>query len=239
MNDKPRSESFYAKVQKYGGWAQTPTERIYAVFEDIVDPSRIGFSIAKRGYLARRIDDDIAHVLKLSAFKGRAYGLSYGVSLSYVPYPYAPEVKWHRTMKSVSLDLFEQPQEHMTRSEDWPGGFEFTATSMLGETCFREELDSIWRRISTNVLAWLDATRSLGQVLSRCDEHLAWNWRGPRHSPEARLVRAFTQARMGRLGEARTDLERFLTETEGGEEARANLSGALEKVSGQDSRRSV
>jgi hypothetical protein len=64
-----------------------------------------GFVMAKRGYLARQIDADIFHIIKLDALKGRAYGFSYGLSLSYVPYPYVPKLKWHKSLKSVSLQL--------------------------------------------------------------------------------------------------------------------------------------
>jgi aspartyl/asparaginyl-tRNA synthetase len=85
-----------------------PAEKVHSIFSDVLNPAELGFILAKRGTWARQIDADIFHVIKLDALKGGAYGLSYGLSLSYVPYPYVPQLKWHRTLKSVSLDLREQ-----------------------------------------------------------------------------------------------------------------------------------
>lgn len=230
MNDKQRIEKFYAKAEKCGGFKQVPAERIYSIFEEIVDLSASGFAKAKRGTLARKVDENIAHVIKLQALKGATYGLAYGISLSYLPYPYAPTVKWHRTLKSASLDLFEQPQEHM-RGVGMEDEAEYTPTSMLGEVCFREELSSLWKRISPGVQRWFDATRTLDQVLRRSDEQVAWKWRGPRHAPDARLVKAFTLAKMGRSGEGHAELDQFLREQRESEEARKNLEEALEEIS--------
>lgn len=230
MNDKQGIEKFYAEAEKYGGFKQVPTERIHSIFEEIVDLSEGGFEKAKRGILVRKVDENIAHVIKLQALKGAAYGLAYGISLAYVPYPYAPAVKWHRTPKSASLDLFEQPQEHM-RGAGADDETKFTATSTLGEVCFREELGSLWKRISAGVQRWFDETRTLDQVLRRCDEQVAWKWSGPRHAPGARLVKAFTLARVGRAGEGRAELDEFLRELGEGEEARKNLEKALEEIS--------
>lgn len=230
MNDKQRIGKFYAKAEKYGGFKQVPAERIYSIFEEIVDLSESGFEKTKRGVLARRVDENIAHVVKLQALKGAAYGIAYGNSLSYVPYPYAPAVRWHGTRKSASLDLFEQPQEHM-RETGPPNETQYTATSMLGEVCFREELSSLWKRISPGVQGWFDATRALDQVLRRCDEQVARKWRGPRHAPDARLVKAFTLAKMGRSGEGHAELDQFLREQRESEEARKNLEAAIEKIS--------
>ncbi len=136
-----KSQKLYAKVEKYGGWKQVPAEAVHSIFEEIVNPTRLGFVKAKRGYLARRIDDDITHVLKLDHLKGSACGIAYGASLSYLPYPYVPSVRWHRTLRSASVDLCEQPQV------DWldlnAGSYSaesHIATTMLGEKCFREEL---------------------------------------------------------------------------------------------------
>lgn len=229
MDDK--FKSFYSKVAKYGGWQQVSAERVHAVFVDVVKPADLGFVLAKRGYWARQIDADICHVIKLDALKGGAYGLSYGLSLSYVPYPYVPKLRWHRSLKSVSLDLREQPQVHLADSEHLvPEGSFCVASIMLGEGCFREELERGWKFCSPRISAWFDATRSCAGILEKCAEHLGRTQQAIRYVPGARLVRAFTYAKMGRCNEATAELDIFLEEHQEGALATANLSAALTQV---------
>jgi hypothetical protein len=226
-----KTSKFYAKVRKYGGWQAVPADRLHAIFVEVVKPTEMGFVFAKRGYWARRIDGDISHVIKLDALKGGAYGLSYGLSLSYVPYPYVPTLRWHRTLRSVRLDLHEQPQVHLADPADPAPDTEFcVADTGLGERCFREELERGWTRCSPRICAWFDAARSFAGIVERCTANLAvkHTWIG--YVPGARLVRAFTYAKMGQLNEAKADLEVYLEKHQEGAEARANLYAALDKI---------
>lgn len=226
------AKKFYAKVEKYGGWQQVPAERIHSIFVDVLKPAEMGFVLAKRGYWARQINADIFHVIKLDALKGGAYGLSYGISLSYVPYPYVPKLKWHKTLKSVSLDLREQPQVHLMDPALPAIDTEFcVANALLGERCFREELEKGWTRCSPRISAWFGATHTFAGILDKCGEHLARSQSGIQYVPGARLVRAFTYAKMGRLNEAKIQLDTFLNDYHEGVEARANLYAGLDQVS--------
>jgi hypothetical protein len=224
-------KTFYDKVEKYGGWQQVPAERIYSIFSETLRLVEPGFVIAKRGYWARQIDSDIFHIIKLDPLKGSAYGLSYGLSLSYVPYPYVPKVRWHRSLKSVSLDLREQPQVHWGDSVDGKNPIKsYTATSLLGEKCFREELENAWTLGSQRITAWFESTRNFAGILEKCEQHLNKSQTGIQYIPGPRFVRAFTYAKTGRSNEAEAELEIFLDEHEEGVEARANLYAALRKI---------
>jgi len=229
MDDK--FKKFYARVEKHGGWQQVPAERIHSIFSETLKPADTGFVLAKRGYLAKQIDANIFHVIKLDALKGGAYGFSYGLSLSYVPYPYVPKVKWHKTLKSVSLDLREQPQVHWvdTKSDKTPIE-SYLATSMLGEKCFREELEKAWTLCSHRINTWFDSARNFAGILKKCEEHLTKAPTEVLYIPGARLVRAFTYAKTGRSKEAEAELALFLTEYQEGDVARANLYAALREV---------
>jgi hypothetical protein len=229
---KEKIRQFYDKAEKYGGWQQVPAARIYAIFEEFVDPARMGFSVAKAGLLACPVDSDITHLIKLQALKGASYGLCFGLSLSYLPYPYSPKLKWHRTAKSVNLDLCEQPQTDWSDADGGVGaGQSYMASALLGEKCFREEFDRTWKAVRPRILAWFEATGTLTGVLSKCADHLARKHTGVRRLPGARLVNAFTLARTGKAKEARAELEKFLGEYEEGEQARTNLAQALEQIS--------
>ena len=230
---KDKIQAFYDKVEKYGGWQQVPAARIYAIFEEIIDPATLGFTTAKPGLLARLIDGDIAHVIKLRALKGASYDVCFGVSLSYVPYPYVPQVKWHRTPKSANLDLFEEPQVDWWRASNHKAEEvnPYLVNISLGEKCFREELSRAWEGTSTQAMSWFDAARSLQGILQKCAVHLSRRQDGVRHLPGPRLVHAFTLGKLGRPDEANSELDKFFEEYQENAAARANLQSALELIS--------
>jgi hypothetical protein len=227
-----KAEKFYAKVEKYGGCQVVPAERIHAIFEEILRPGEMGFALAKKGFWARRTDEDITSVIKLEKLKGGAYGMAYGVSLSYVPYPYVPKLKWHKTLKSVWLDLSERPQVHLFGKDSADKDSDrYEASGLLGERCFREDMTRVWKLSSAYIYSWFEETRTLEGVLKKCREHLDRERPGMiRYVPGARLVRAFTLARAGRADEAKAELEIFLREHQEGDLARANLTAALEQI---------
>jgi hypothetical protein len=59
---------------------------------------------------------------------------------------------------------------------------------------------------------------------------MAREWPGIRHCPDASLIHAFTLARMGRLPEARSGLEKYCNDFSEGPVARGNLDRGLEKI---------
>jgi hypothetical protein len=226
-----QTRRFYAKVEKYGGWNQVPAERIYEIFEEIIRPVEIGFVKLRRGFLSRKISEDIGHAIKLDALKGASYGISYGVALTYVPYPYVPKLRWHKTAKSAELALRDQPQTWEQKTRDTRGdGQTCVASSMLGETCFREEFGNAWRDSRARIEEWFRETVTLESVLLRCDEQLVRQKGGVRFVPEAELIRALTLGRLGRVEEAHKELERFWKQTTAGPEVRANLTAALQQI---------
>lgn len=232
-----KAKKFYAKVEKYGGWQDVPAERVHAIFEEILRPGDMDFAQARKGVWARRVDEDITHVLKLEKLKGGAYGMAYALSLSFVPYPFVPTLKWHRTLKSVSLDLSERPQVHLYKEEsrtDDQG--HYTASGILGERCFREEMARAWELSSTHIRAWFEETCTLNGVLKKCAERLDRERPGMvRYLPGPRLVRAFTLARTGQKDEAKAELDKFLKEYQESDAARSNLTAALQQIQARSS----
>ena len=225
---KDKIEAFYQKVEKYGGWQHVGAEKIYVIFDEVIRPEKLGFEAAKPGMLVRPVDRDIAHVLKLRPLKGAAYDICFGVSLSYVPYPYVPKLKWHRTMKSTNLDLFAAPQIEWGEKGEEANPYLISAS--LGEKCFREELCRAWEKSSTQAQAWFEATRTLQGIAQKCAEQLSRKQDGVRYLPGARLVRAFTLAKLGQRAESESELARFLEEYHETEQARTNLRSALQEM---------
>lgn len=230
MDDKTRR--FYDKVEKYGGWQQVPAKRIYETFEEILEPARIGFASAKPGSLARPVNSDITHLIKFRPLKGASYDICFGASLSYVPYPYVPKVRWHRTVKSANLDLLEEPQLNWWHAAN-PGERDvnpFLVQSMLGEKCLREELSRAWEKSRVEATKWFATAQSLPEILRKCEIQLLRKQDGPRNLPGARLVRAFTLGRLARRDEAVSELHTFFEEYAESKQARENLQSALERI---------
>jgi hypothetical protein len=86
-----------------------PAPTTLHLFEDIVQPERLGFTLLKKNLFGKQASTDIVHLLKLQAIKGGSFTLWWGVSLSYVPHKWQTELEWHRTFKSSRFDLFEEP----------------------------------------------------------------------------------------------------------------------------------
>jgi hypothetical protein len=97
---------YYNHVNRKYGINFVPTDKIYQVFEETIRPVQLGFVPLKTGFYARPINDDIVHLLKLLALKGRTYTLKWGVSLSYIPHEYEKNLRWHKSFKSSKFDLF-------------------------------------------------------------------------------------------------------------------------------------
>lgn len=187
------------------GWESTPAAEIYKIFAAVVTVP--GFQSIAKGILARQITSDIIHVIKLEAYKGGTYGFRWGVSLTYMPHSWNTGPRWHRTLTSARLDLFDQ-------LADLPSDLNLTKVAptahvpsrLHGAELFQQNLLTEWQDCKTTIAEWLDGVRNLEGVLSRSSEQSHRIWRGPQHYPPPGLVHAFTLARIGRRQEAFTKL---------------------------------
>ena len=232
---KDRVKSFYQKVEKYGGFQPLAAKTIHQIFERVTEPAAIGFQPVKPGLLARSINADITHVVKLRPLKGASCDICFGASLSYVPYPYLPKLRWHRTLKSVNLDIFEAPQVEWwnTAKPNERDSNPYLAHTLLGQKCFEEELARSWQNSRGQAQSWFESARTLPGILQKCDVDLNRRNDGPRHLPGARLVKAFTLAKLGMRSDALVELLQFFEEYQAGAEARTNLQLALEQLLNQ------
>ena len=194
-----------ARAAKFG-YGQVPASEVWAAFEQVVVPSCSGFLQAKRGLLARQINSDMFHLVSFGAGKGGIYGFRWGVSLAYVPHEWEEACKYHRTLKAVRFDLFEDPWEFLIEDLHSAEGWQYMADTLHGPTCFREDLARAWANLSPVITTWFSTVPDLPGVVSCANRHLRHNWRGFRHHPDPNLILAFTLARLGKREEALTAL---------------------------------
>ena len=173
---------------------------------------------------------DIVQLLRFQAYKGYSYGFVWGVSLAFVPHEFDRRLRFHRTMKSADLDLFEAASdEFVRRGETERRGF---LAAGYGADVLRRDASEAWELVTPRVSAWWESTTTVEGVLHRATEQVAQRPKGPRHWPPPELVRTCALARLGRSDEARDSLAEWL-ERRGekvGPQAAANLARALEKV---------
>jgi hypothetical protein len=146
-----------------------------------------------------------------------------------MPHRWENELRWHRTLKSARLDLWDQlmdlPQElNLTRL---PPDTSIPSRSH-GIKLFEHNLEREWQDLKTTIAGWLDLVRELQGVLSMSSQQEKRSWRGPHHWPPPSLVHAFTLSRMGRRREAFTELNEIIGE--GVSDPNGLLVSALEKV---------
>jgi hypothetical protein len=183
-----------------------PATTIYQIFADVVQLP--GFQTVRKGALAKQISDDVIHLITLTAYKGATYGFRWGVSLTYVPHRWENELRWHRSIKSATLDLWEQ-------LADLPEAFNLTQlppnssipSSLHGPERFEERLRAEWRDLRSTITSWLEKVSDLPGVLAMSEQQMQRPWKGPRHWPPPSFVRAFTLARMGEFGKATVELK--------------------------------
>jgi hypothetical protein len=180
--------------------------RVQAIAHDVLSDDLHDFASSGRGVYVRPIDGDVAHVLKLQAWKGASYSFNWGVSLAYVPTKLALPLRFHRTVKSAKLDLWE---DHFTDTQDFPS--QAYATAFAGESAARSSLDQAWRWARPRARAWWEAATTLEGVLELAELQATKDMAGKAHHvPAPQVVQLLTLARLHRT----SDVERHLESSE-------------------------
>jgi hypothetical protein len=205
-----------------------PAARVYAITAGLVQAAELQFTEVKEGRWARTVDPDIIQLLSLQAGKGAAYVFRWGLSLSFVPHEWSPQPKFHRTLKAARPDLFETAGEFLVKDPFSGEDEKFTADTLHGEECFREDLQRAWSGLRPYLANWFSSTTTLAGVLAVAKTHAEKDWQSFRHSPDPKMVYAFTLARSGRMEEGRRALKELAAanpETYGAPELESALAG--------------
>src|SRR5215813_1028850 len=190
-------------------WNVVPAEEIYRIFKRIIIAP--GFQLISKGMLAKQVNDEIIHLIKLTAYKGAIYGLQWGVSLTYVPQRWENELRWHRSFTSAVFDLSDELNdmpEHRHLVEFLQ--FDCFPSALHGPKLFEKNLKRDWEEVRPILTGWLDRANHLQGVLLRAEEQMQRAWPGPHHWPPPSLVHAFTLARLGRAQQAMAELNAII-----------------------------
>ena len=209
----PGMERAMARAEEYG-WKQVAAATVYASFGEIVGNAEPMFALLKNGLLVRQASDEVVQMIQLSALKGAAYGFRWGVSLGFVPHEWSPRPRFHRTLKSARLDLWEEPFNFLITDHFTGQGWDYLVETMHGEPCMRRDMQAAWSKLQPVINSFFNSLDSLEGVLQKTTEHATRSWRSFRHHPDPKMVQAFTLARLGRLPEAEGLLSALMAESE-------------------------
>jgi hypothetical protein len=128
--------------------------------------------------------------------------------LSYVPHKWEGACKFHRTLKSARLDLFETDGV-LIKDIYSAETLEYGATFFHGEKCFHDELVRAWKNLEPIIRNWFSSVTTLDDVLAKAKFQLNHpTYKGyHHHNPDPKLVYAFTLAKTGRFQEGLIALE--------------------------------
>lgn len=177
------------------------------------------FDVVKPGRWVRpTLSDGDYSVLEVVHTKGAGLSLRWGVSLSYLPRPLdgsSRPLRYHRTRKSATLDLFEFADQAIDGAVVFPAWRRPAA--MLWSA---QEFDALWEACEPRARRFWEQTRQPSEVLARADLQVD-ETAARLNFPAPAVVAAFCCARLSRSEEARSRLARL-------PEDRAALVAALQ-----------
>ena len=176
---------------------------VLALAVEVVGGDVSDFTSLGRGVFVRPVSDDVRHVLKLQAWKGAQYSFTWGVSLAYLPNKLALPLRFHRTLKSTKLDLWE---DHFTETQHFPD--KAYIDSLRGESVARRGLVRAWKWTKPRATEWWAIASDLEGVVQLA-ERQAEKDHGPKvhHFPAPSIVQILTLARLSRKREVVASLE--------------------------------
>jgi hypothetical protein len=176
----------------------TPS-RVAAEADEVLGAALPGFQAVKSGSYARSAGPDVTQVVQLKAWKGELYTIAWGVSLSFVPDRLALPLRFHRTLKSARLDLWDDSlalAERQGAARD-----DAIVSASGGEKAVQRGLQAVWRSVEPHARSSWMSTQSLEGVLAFADV-IAADAHSDIRYPPAHVVAVLSCARIGREAEA-------------------------------------
>ena len=169
---------------------------------------------------------EIRALIGTERMKGMSYRLNWGLSLAWVPHMTSTGTSLHRTARSAHRDL-------------WEDGPSVEYHFIGDETVFvPAAIERVWNEAWPQARAFFAKATSPEAILAMAERQVAEDgWAMTVHYPSPLYVVAFTQARLGRAGQARATLARemekfylYLPPAWDHPKAEQRLSGALERM---------
>jgi hypothetical protein len=200
------------------GFVATPeaVEQIGAVVESSMpDLTRL-----RRGIWALPLAADTTGLLTVDHWKGGSFSIGYGVCCAWVPFSHrgGRKMEHPRTLKQSVPHLWV---DHFTIDTPDP----LYISQLHGVDRLQRQAQAAVHEAGTTARRWWAVTSTPDGVLEEARRQAAHSF--DIHWPSARLVAAFTLARLGDLAAARVELDPILDSMSGTDDARAEQLATL------------
>ncbi len=180
-----------------------PSTRVDEILQEAApDLLARGFTSLGSRKWAKRIDDDIVHMVDVSGIGNGPAELEFrwGVSLSFVPNEWKVDhPRFHRTLKGARFDVWTRALEEDLRAGSTP---QPRIPRLHGENAFRDALFATWPGTVDILDRWLRSAVALEGVMERALEQVSHPvGHDGLHSTRQEMVLAFICARLGRTAE--------------------------------------
>jgi hypothetical protein len=189
---------------------------------------RIGFQPTSRRRWSRSRAPDMRDLFEVTTIKGATLSPRWGFSLDFCPHVTAAGVKWHRTAKSAMFDVVDDPID-TTRVEDLElnplfmftmhGSARLEQAAVASAEASLRAATKFWEQVhdERDLLGVVEMLRSRPVVRFGFDNYV-----------QHPVALAFTLARVGRVEDARTELQKAHAYSAGSAVVRSRLDRLLE-----------
>jgi hypothetical protein len=195
--------AYRERVARYGT-EPVPVAALRAHFDRGAALTGDGFEAITPPVYARDVGDGIVQLCKLLSFKDGTCSLQWGVSLSWMPHAFLPKPKWHRTLKSARMDLFEWPVSLEAAPGESPNDWHVSLSH--GPQYMSLTFDAMWQRLGPRMKRFFERVRTAPAVMAAAQAQCVQT---VLHDPDPRLVLAFTAARLANATAAAEALDRY------------------------------
>ena len=144
--------------------------------------------------------NSVRQVFGYSRLKGETGTFVWGVCFDFVPTISANKLKFHRTDKSVTQQLFEWTDEY---SNSFSGGrLEGGITTHWGKRETKNSIICLFDKYEQKINKWFDRASTFENLIDIAEQQIKTGKSYNLHSPDQRIVLAFLQAKTNQLDNA-------------------------------------
>ncbi len=175
-----------------------PAARARELIGHVLEPLVSDMYKLPKNTWVRPITDEMRAVVQLCALKGAQYDIVYGVCCTWVPVATGRTAyTWPRTMRQTTRHLWVDHFTVDAEQRQW-------ISTSEGEWVLRRQAQLALQQVLERAPDWWDSVSTVEGVLAEAQRQASNTF--DIHSPSARLVTAFTLARLGDLPAAHAEL---------------------------------
>ena len=178
-----------------------------SILNDLISPrvNKLGLQWDGNYMWFSNSENSIRRVLKYSLLKGEQGTFSWGVCFDFVPTISGTKLNYHRTERSVTLQLFEWTDEYA--NSFFGGQLADGVTSHWGIQTAKKSIHNLFKRYEKKIFDWFENNNNLDSLIQISDHQTKSGGIYKLNSPSPEYVLAFLLAKTSRIKEAISTFE--------------------------------